>query len=171
MSTCAKAIWDACNTGSERERGGGHASDNVCGIDQDFSIPQCSVSEADEVLFRALRQVKVKFEFVISREREREKERRRRRRASHWRERPARAERRTGELATRGREQRERKVGDVPSERKLAVQTCCHDKRGSAVVVSLANAAASRSAHRRLYLSASVFAELRDRDDDARRCR
>ena len=59
----------------------------------------------------------------------------------------------------RGREQRERKVGDVPSERKLAVQTCCHGKRGSAVVVSLANAAASRSAHRRLYLSASVFAE------------
>ena len=120
MSACAKAIWDACNTGSERERGGGHASDNVCGIDQDFSIPQCSVSEADEVLFRALRQVKVKFEFVISREREREKKKKKskplERETSEGRETDGRAR------DARGRELRERKVGDVPSERKLAVQ-------------------------------------------------
>ena len=57
-----------------RERGEEDTLATMCGIDQDFSSPQCSVSEADEVLFRALRQVKVKFEFVISREREKERE-------------------------------------------------------------------------------------------------
>ena len=57
-----------------RERGEEDTLATMCGIDQDFSSPQCSVSEADEVLFRALLQVKVKFEFVISRERERKRE-------------------------------------------------------------------------------------------------